>query len=74
MPLPVFHMLASEAPESGSSSEAPLSFFPIDPVFSYWRESLLLFMRVRQRLNFRARRNLRKISNFAPLLSTELER
>lgn len=71
LPLPAFYVLVSRVPSSASSSGCSFPFLPVDSGFSYWKESLLLFMRVGQRPGFRAIRNLRKISNFAPLLGTD---
>lgn len=74
LPLALFHMHASRVPGSASSPSL-CQCLPVDLVFSCRRVSLLLFMRVEQRHNFRAVRNLRKMSsNFPPSLYTELER
>lgn len=55
------------------SSESPLPFLLVDPMFSY--DSWLLFVRLQQRHNFKAGRSLRKTSfNCVPSLYTELER
>ena len=57
------------------SLESPLPFLPVDPMFSYDKDSWLLFMRLEQRHNFKAGRSLGKTSfNCAPSLYTELER
>lgn len=75
LPLLPFHVLASRVPGSASSPQSPLPFLSVDPVFSYDRDSWLLFIRLEQRHNFKAGRSLRKTSfNCAPSLYTELER
>ena len=57
------------------SLESPLPFLPVDPVFSYDKDSWLLFVRLEQRHNFKAGRSLGKTSfNCAPSLYTELAR